>query len=147
MLLAEVVYVKDEGRRFVILDAAMNDLIRPALYDGWHQVMPVCQARPEAPLSEADVVGPICESADTLARGRELPPLAPKDLIALGAAGAYASVMASTYNGRPLAPEVMVKGENFAVVRRRLELEQLLAQDSLPPWLDAAPREPARGLG
>ena len=98
-------------------------------------------------LSEADVVGPICESGDLLARGRELPPLAAKDLIALGAAGAYAAVMASTYNGRPLAPEVMVKGASFAVVRRRLDLEQLMAQDSLPPWLDEAPREPARGLG
>ncbi len=137
VLVAKVIYVKDEGRRFVILDAAMNDLIRPSLYDAWHDIVPVRQAASDAALGAVDYVGPVCESGDVLAANRPAPPLDPDDLIAVRSAGAYSAVMSSTYNSRPLAAEVLVNGDDFAVVRARQTLDDLLAQDRLPPWLAA----------
>ncbi|MBL6954935.1 MAG: diaminopimelate decarboxylase [Alphaproteobacteria bacterium] len=135
ILVARVIYEKHEGRRFIIIDAAMNDLIRPAMYDSWHDIVPVAEAGPGVPISEADVVGPICESGDTLAKARPLPPLAPDDLIAVRGAGAYGAVMASTYNSRALIPEVLVRGDQFAVIRPRQSIDDLLALDRPAPWL------------
>jgi diaminopimelate decarboxylase len=136
LLVARVVYVKAEAqRRFVIVDAAMNDLIRPALYDAWHEVLPVRRPVPGAASALADLVGPVCESGDTFAFDRELPPLAEGDLIAFAAAGAYGAVMSSTYNSRLLVPEVLVAGERFAVIRERPSYESLLSLDSVPDWL------------
>jgi diaminopimelate decarboxylase len=135
ILVTSVVYVKDEARRFVILDGAMNDLIRPALYQAHHHFEPVLQAKPNAIWDEVDLVGPICESTDRFAEKRLMPPLAPDDLIAVRSAGAYCAVMASTYNSRPLIPEVMVRGKQFAVVRERIEIEDLIAREPIPTWL------------
>ena len=136
ILVAKVIHEKHEGRRFVIIDAAMNDLIRPAMYDSWHDILPVAQVAPDAVLSPADVVGPICETGDALAKGRELPTLAAGDLIALRSAGAYGAVMASTYNSRPLVAEVMVRADQYAVVRPRQKIQDMIDLDSLPPWWD-----------
>ena len=136
ILVARVLYDKREGKRFVIVDAAMNDLIRPSLYDGWHRIVPVRQAAPDAPLTAADVVGPICESGDFLGRARPLPDFAPDDLIAVRTAGAYGAVMSSTYNTRPLVPEVLVSGGEFAIIRPRPSLEALIGLDRMAPWLD-----------
>lgn len=136
LLLARVIYVKQgTARRFVILDAAMNDLIRPTLYEAWHEVLPVAEPAPGAALEPADVVGPVCESGDFFAKERPLPPLAAGDLVALTHAGAYGAVMASTYNSRPLTPEALVRGADFSVVRPRLDYATLIAQDSMPSWL------------
>ncbi|MDR3516191.1 MAG: diaminopimelate decarboxylase [Azospirillaceae bacterium] len=137
VLVAAVIYVKHGlSRRFVIVDAAMNDLIRPALYDAYHRVIPVRQAAEATDTTPADVVGPVCESGDTFAVQRPLPPLESEDLVAFMSAGAYGAVMASTYNTRPLVPEVLVDGTDFAIVRRRPAIAELLAAESLPPWLD-----------
>ncbi|MDP6689300.1 MAG: diaminopimelate decarboxylase [Alphaproteobacteria bacterium] len=138
ILVAGVIHEKHEGRRFIVIDAAMNDLIRPAMYDSWHDIVPVREAAPGTALVEADVVGPICESGDTLAKGRPMPPLAPNDLIAVRSAGAYGAVMASTYNSRPLVPEVLVHGAQYAIVRPRQSIDELLALDQAPPWLEAS---------
>ena len=138
ILVARVVHEKHEGRRFIIIDAAMNDLIRPAMYDSWHDIVPVSEAGPGVEMSDADVVGPICETGDTLARARPMPPLAPNDLIAVRSAGAYGAVMASTYNSRALVPEVLVRGNEFAVIRPRQSIADLLALDRPPPWFAAA---------
>jgi diaminopimelate decarboxylase len=136
VLLSEVIYVKPgSARNFVIVDAAMNDLIRPTLYEAYHGVKPVILPDSKAKNVLSDVVGPICESGDYLAQGRDLPPLASGDLIVLESAGAYGAVMASTYNTRPLVPEVLVDGERYAVIRPRQSLEELLAADKVPPWL------------
>ncbi len=135
VLVARVIYVKEEGRRFIILDAAMNDLIRPTLYDAWHDIEPVRQAG-DAPLTPADIVGPVCESGDIFAAQRPMPPVNADDLIAIRTVGAYASVMSSTYNARPLATEVLVNGADHAVVRPRQTVEDLIAQDRLPSWLE-----------
>jgi diaminopimelate decarboxylase len=136
LLVARVLYVKEGAqRRFVILDAAMNDLIRPTLYDAWHDVLPVSLPARDAVLAPADLVGPVCESGDTFATGRDLPPLAEGDLVALGTAGAYGAVMSSTYNSRLLVPEVLVAGERFAVIRERPSYEALLSLDRIPGWL------------
>lgn len=143
ILVARVLYDKQEGKRFVIVDAAMNDLIRPSLYDGWHRIVPVREPDANAPESLADVVGPICESGDFLGRDRPLPPLAPDDLIAVRSAGAYGAVMSSTYNSRPLVPEVMVKGDAFAVVRPRPSIERLIELDRVAPWLQDGGRRGA----
>jgi diaminopimelate decarboxylase len=134
ILVAGVIHEKHEGRRFIIVDAAMNDLIRPAMYDSWHDIVPVAEAAPDAPFSEADIVGPICESGDTLAKGRTMPPLAPNDLLAVRGAGAYGAVMASTYNSRPLVAEVMVKGDQYAVIRPRQSIADLIARDQPTAW-------------
>ncbi|HSZ50562.1 MAG TPA: diaminopimelate decarboxylase [Caulobacteraceae bacterium] len=135
VLLASVIHVHErpEGRRFLVLDAAMNDLIRPAMYDAWHDIRPV---RPRGgPLRDYDVVGPVCETGDTFARARPLPALEGGDLVAFMSAGAYGAVMASEYNSRPLAPEVLVRGAEWALVRRRPTYEEMLAREPTAPWL------------
>jgi len=143
LMVARVVYVKEgASRRFLILDAAMNDLIRPALYDAWHDIVPVRLPAPGAVLSPADVVGPVCETGDTFATERDLPPLAEDDLVAFTGAGAYGAVMSSTYNSRLLIPEVLVAGSRFAVIRARPSYEAMLGLDAVPDWL-ADPIEPA----
>ncbi len=136
ILLARVIYVKEaEARRFVIVDAAMNDLVRPAMYAARHAIAPVAEPGPGAAFQAADVVGPVCESGDTFATQLALPPLAAGDLIAFRSAGAYGAVMSSTYNGRLLVPEVLIDGERWAEVRPRMEYETLLGMDRLPEWL------------
>ncbi|MDE0051371.1 MAG: diaminopimelate decarboxylase [Rhodospirillales bacterium] len=136
VLLTRVIAVKQAGeRRWAIVDAAMNDLMRPALYDAWHAIEPVAERAPGAATVETDVAGPVCESGDVLGRGRQLPPLGPGDLLAVRDVGAYGSVMASTYNGRPLPAEVMVRGDALSSIRPRQDHEALLARDLVPSWL------------
>ena len=147
LLIASVVYVKDGAtRRFVILDAAMNDLIRPALYEAWHDIVPVRLPSAGAVLSPADVVGPVCETGDTFGTERDVPPLAEGDLVALTDAGAYGAVMSSAYNSRLLVPEVMVSEGRFAVIRARPSYEAMLALDAIPDWL-ADPADAPRQRG
>ena len=135
-LVASVIYLKKgENKRFVIVDAAMNDLVRPTLYDAHHGILPVKELQPGAYLSRSDVVGPVCESGDYLALDRDLPDLAAGDLVAVMSAGAYGAVQAGTYNTRLLIPEVLVKGADYAVVRPRRTYEELIGLDTLPPWL------------
>ncbi len=136
VLLASVVLQKQgAAHRFVVVDAAMNDLVRPAMYEAWHGILPVSARTAALPLSPAEVVGPVCETGDTFARDRLLPPLAPGELIAFLDAGAYGAVMSSTYNARPLAPEVLVDGDRFAVVRDRQPWDALLHGQRVPDWL------------
>ncbi|WP_207456642.1 diaminopimelate decarboxylase [Azospirillum sp. SYSU D00513] len=136
VLVSEVIFVKQGlHRRFLIVDAAMNDLIRPSLYDAYHGIVPVEEAKAAAAPEPYDVVGPVCESGDTFAVQRPLPPLAPGDLVAVQSAGAYGAVMSSSYNTRPLIPEVLVKGGAFAVIRPRPSLEEMLAAERMPDWL------------
>lgn len=136
ILVTKVLYVKHgEGRTFVIVDGAMNDLIRPTLYDAFHALRPVDEPTADAPRLIADVVGPVCESGDYFAKGREMPEPKPGDLIAVMSAGAYGAVQAGTYNTRPLVPEVLVRGSEAAVVRPRQEVEALIALDRMPGWL------------
>jgi diaminopimelate decarboxylase len=136
LLVSQVLYLKSGStRRFVIIDAGMNDLIRPALYDAWHDIIPVRLPAPGAALAPVDVVGPVCETGDTFAVERELPPLGEGDLVAFTAAGAYGAVMSTTYNSRLLVPEVLVSGERFAVIRARPSYEALLSLDTIPSWL------------
>ena len=136
LLVAAVIYVKNgEDRDFLILDAAMNDLVRPSLYGAHHDIVPVAEAPPGAPTQPFDVVGPVCETGDTFARGRELPLLAAGDLVAFRSAGAYGAVMASEYNARPLVPEVLVRGDHYAVIRARPSYDDMVKRDSIPPWL------------
>ncbi len=136
-MLAKVIYVKEgDERPFAILDAGMNDLIRPALYDAYHEILPLKEAGPDAVLQPTDVVGPICESSDIFARGRALPPLEAEDLVAFLGAGAYGAVMASDYNARPLAAEVLVDGGRFSVVRPRIEPVERFVDERLPDWLE-----------
>jgi diaminopimelate decarboxylase len=136
VLVASVIYVKQgEDRRFVILDAGMNDLIRPAFYDAYHDIVPLAEPAADAPHARYDVVGPICETADRFAENRDLPELAAGDRVAILTAGAYGAVMASAYNARPLAPEVLVKGDEWAVVRPRLDDDALYPTIDQPHWL------------
>jgi diaminopimelate decarboxylase len=136
LMVAGVIYVKSgEDRDFLILDAAMNDLIRPAMYDAHHDIVPLSEPAAAAEQRPFDIVGPICESGDTFARGRMMPPVAAGDLVAFRSAGAYGAVMSSTYNSRPLIPEVLVRGDQFAVIRRRPTYDEMIAQDSVPAWL------------
>lgn len=136
ILVTSVIYLKSgEEREFVIVDAAMNDLLRPAMYGAHHDIVPVRESAPGAARRAVDVVGPVCESGDTFARDREMPPVAPGDLLAFRGAGAYGAVMASEYNTRPLAPEALVKGDSFAVIRARPSVEEIIARDTLPDWL------------
>jgi len=135
ILVSRVIYVKEGATRtFLIVDAAMNDLMRPALYDAHHAIRPVAEPAADAPRLEVDVVGPVCETGDTFAKQRPLPPMRAGDLLAFATAGAYGAAMSSTYNTRPLVPEVLVKGGDFAVVRARPSYEDMLALESLPPW-------------
>ena len=136
ILVTRVLFVKrGEAKNFVIVDAAMNDLIRPTLYEAHHEIWPVAEPARSARRIRADVVGPVCESGDFLALDRDLVQPAPGDLLAVMSAGAYGAVQAGTYNTRPLVPEVLVKGADWAVVRPRLEVDQLIALDRMPDWL------------
>ncbi len=136
LMVAGVIYVKQgEDREFLILDAAMNDLVRPALYEAHHDIIPVIAPAPGAEQATYDIVGPVCESSDTFAKSRPLAPLKPGDLVAFRSAGAYGAVMAGEYNSRPLIPEVLVDGDQHAVIRRRPTYEEMLARDTIPEWL------------
>ena len=137
VLLSRVTHLHDrpDGRKFLVLDAAMNDLIRPAMYDAYHDIRPLTPAPEGAPLRPYDVVGPVCETGDTFTRDRLLPELKTGDLVAFMSAGAYGAVMSSEYNTRPLAPEVLVDGDRYAVVRRRPTYEEMLEREPLAPWL------------
>ncbi|HET7885915.1 MAG TPA: diaminopimelate decarboxylase [Bradyrhizobium sp.] len=136
ILVSRVIYVKQgEAKKFVIIDAAMNDLIRPTLYEAHHDILPVRAAPQGAPTITADVVGPVCESGDYLALGRSMPDVKAGDLIAIMTAGAYGAVQSGTYNTRALVPEVLVKDDQYAVVRPRIEVDALIAMDRAAPWL------------
>ena len=136
ILVSRVIFLKQgEGRDFLILDAAMNDLIRPAMYEAHHDIVPLAEPAPGAEQAPHDVVGPVCESGDTFARGRMLPPLAEGDLVAFRSAGAYGAVMSSEYNTRPLIPEVLVHGRDFAVIRARPTFDEMINRDTIPQWL------------
>ncbi|WP_315764098.1 MULTISPECIES: diaminopimelate decarboxylase [unclassified Bradyrhizobium] len=136
ILVAKVIYVKHgEAKNFVIIDAAMNDLIRPTLYEAHHDILPVVAPAPGTPQMIADVVGPVCESGDYLALDRALPEPKPGDLLAIMTSGAYGAVQAGTYNTRPLVPEVLVKDDQAAVIRPRLDVDALIAMDTPAPWL------------
>ena len=136
ILVSQVIYVKEgEDRKFLILDAAMNDLIRPAMYDAHHDIEPVIEPQAGAERAKYDVVGPVCESGDTFAKGREMAQMTAGDLIAFRSAGAYGAVMSSEYNTRPLIPEVMVNGSEFAVIRSRPSFDEIINRDTIPEWL------------
>ena len=136
VLVSRVLYVKEGAtRNFLVQDAAMNDLARPALYDSWHEIVPVRAPRKEAAVLPIDVVGPVCETGDSFAAQRPLPPVEPGELLAILSAGAYGAVMSSSYNTRLPVPEVMVRGEEFAVIRPRPDYEELLSKDRMPDWL------------
>ena len=136
LLVSSVIYVKSgEDREFLILDAAMNDLVRPAMYDAHHDIVPVIEPAAGSEPAVYDIVGPVCESGDTFAKGRPLVAQQQGDLVAFRSAGAYGSVMASEYNTRPLIPEVLVNGDQFAVIRARPSYDEIINRDSLPDWL------------
>ncbi|HEY1542519.1 MAG TPA: diaminopimelate decarboxylase [Xanthobacteraceae bacterium] len=136
ILVARVLYLKrGDAKTFVIVDAAMNDLVRPTLYEAHHEIWPVRRPPPGAPAMRADVVGPVCESGDYLARDRDLVEPAPGDLVAVMSAGAYGAVQAGTYNTRALVPEILVNGAEWSIVRPRVEVEELIGLDRLPGWL------------
>ncbi len=136
IMVAAVVALKDSTtRRFVIVDAGMNDLVRPAMYGARHEIIPVTEAPTGSSYASADVVGPVCETSDCFGKAYNLPSLKAGDLLAFLSAGAYGAVMASTYNARPLVPEIMVNGDQFAVVRRRPTLAEMTALEQLPPWI------------
>jgi diaminopimelate decarboxylase len=135
ILVCRVIHVKQtEEKRFIIVDAAMNDLIRPTLYDAWHDILPVRQDRLATSNSPADIVGPVCESGDYLALDRSFPEVQPGDLLSVMTAGAYGAVQACTYNTRPLIPEVLVNGERYAIIRPRLSYDDLIGLDRLASW-------------
>ncbi|MES2145591.1 MAG: diaminopimelate decarboxylase, partial [Pseudomonadota bacterium] len=136
ILVAAVLYVKNgEGRDFLILDAAMNDLVRPSMYGAHHDIIPVREPVAGTMPQDFDVVGPVCETGDTFAKARPMVPLSDGDLVAFRSAGAYGAVMASEYNTRPLIPEVLVHGDHFAVIRARPTFDEMLNRDTIPPWL------------
>lgn len=136
ILVSRVIYVKNgEGRDFLIVDAAMNDLVRPSMYGAHHDIVPVAEPPVAAPTQEFDVVGPVCETGDTFAKGRDMALVGEGDLIAFRSAGAYGAVMASEYNTRPLVPEVLVNGDQFAVIRARPTFDEILNRDTIPSWL------------
>ncbi|MEO3389300.1 diaminopimelate decarboxylase [Mesorhizobium sp. CAU 1741] len=136
ILVSSVIFVKQgDAKNFLIVDAAMNDLVRPTLYDAFHEIRPVREPSPDAPRMIVDVVGPVCESGDFLGHDRDLPVLASGDMIYVGTAGAYGAVQAGTYNTRLLVPEVMVSGDRFHVVRPRPTYDDLIGMDSVPDWL------------
>ena len=136
ILVSKIIYVKEgEGQDFLILDAAMNDLVRPSMYGAHHDIIPVQEAAIGAKTHPYDIVGPVCETGDTFAKARPLTDLTAGDLVAFRSAGAYGAVMASEYNSRPLIPEVLVHDHNFAVIRPRPTLEEMIARDRMPEWL------------
>jgi diaminopimelate decarboxylase len=135
VLLTEVIRIKPGAAHpFVILDAAMNDLMRPSLYDAWHGIEAVV---PNGGSMRADVVGPVCETGDIFARAREMDQVRSGDLMIIRTSGAYAATMANTYNSRPLTPEVLVNGAEWAVVRERRDVEHFLQDDKIPGWISA----------
>jgi len=137
VLVSEVILVKPGvSKTFVIIDAAMNDLIRPTLYEAWHDILPVDAVRPGVATIPCDIVGPICESGDYLALNRDLAPLSAGDLVMIRSAGAYGAVMASSYNSRPLVPEVLVDGTRFAVTRPRPSIDDMISAERFPPWME-----------
>ncbi|MEL7256848.1 MAG: diaminopimelate decarboxylase [Pseudomonadota bacterium] len=136
ILVTKVIYVKSgEGRDFLILDGAMNDLIRPAMYEAYHDIIPVAEPNPGVEQAKFDIVGPVCESGDTFAKERMMPPVSEGDLVAFRSAGAYGAVMASEYNTRPLVPEVLVHEHQFAVIRPRPTFDEMINRDTIPEWL------------
>jgi diaminopimelate decarboxylase len=148
VLVTKVIFVKHgASKRFVIVDAAMNDLLRPSLYDAHHHIDPVVEPAPDVTRTRADVVGPICETGDVLAVDRDLPALEDGDLLAVRSAGAYGAVMASSYNTRPPAPEILVNGALHDVIRARETYDILLARDRMPDWLKESPPDERRDSG
>lgn len=136
IMVSKVIYVKSgEGRDFLILDGAMNDLLRPAMYDAHHDIVSVVEPAPGVEQQPYDIVGPVCETGDTFAKERMMAPLSAGDLVAFRSAGAYGAVMASEYNTRPLIPEVLVHGDQFAVIRQRPTFDEMLKRDTIPDWL------------
>ncbi|WP_460275093.1 diaminopimelate decarboxylase [Celeribacter sp. ULVN23_4] len=136
ILVSSVIYLKHgEGRDFLIVDAAMNDLVRPSMYDAYHDIVPVLEPTAGAEQGPMDIVGPVCETGDTFAKARNMPELGEGDLVAFRSAGAYGAVMASEYNSRPLIPEVLVKGDQFAVIRKRPSFDEMINRDTIPTWL------------
>ncbi|MEC8294409.1 MAG: diaminopimelate decarboxylase [Pseudomonadota bacterium] len=136
IMVSKVIYVKSgEGRDFLILDGAMNDLLRPAMYEAHHDIVSVNEPAPGIEQQPYDIVGPVCETGDTFAKERMMAPLAPGDLVAFRSAGAYGAVMASEYNTRPLIPEVLVHEDQFAVIRERPTFDEMLKRDTIPEWL------------
>jgi diaminopimelate decarboxylase len=136
LMVSKVIYIKEgEGRNFLILDGAMNDLIRPAMYEAHHDIVPVTEAESGVEQTPYDIVGPVCETGDTFAKARNMPPLREGELVAFRSAGAYGAVMASEYNSRPLIPEVLVQGDQFAVIRPRPTFDEMIARDTIPEWL------------
>jgi len=136
LMVSEVIYVKSgEGRDFLIIDGAMNDLIRPAMYEAYHDIVPVIEPAVGIEPQPIDIVGPVCESGDTFAKQRLMPPLEAGDLVAFRSAGAYGAVMASEYNSRPMIPEVLVHGDQFAVIRARPTFDEMINRDTIPEWL------------
>lgn len=136
ILVSRVIYVKSgEGRDFLILDAAMNDLVRPAMYGAHHDIVPLVEPEAGSDQSIYDIVGPVCESGDTFSKARAMPTLQAGDLVAFRSAGAYGAVMSSEYNTRPLIPEVLVKGDQFAVIRPRPTYDEIINRDTIPEWL------------
>ncbi|MEO1777302.1 MAG: diaminopimelate decarboxylase [Pseudomonadota bacterium] len=136
LMVSQTIYVKSgEGRDFLILDGAMNDLIRPAMYEAYHDIIPVIEPAPGTEQAPIDIVGPVCESGDTFAKQRMMPPVAAGELVAFRSAGAYGAVMSSEYNTRPLIPEVLVKGDQYAVIRPRPTFDEIINRDTIPEWL------------
>ncbi len=136
LLVSSVIYVKEgEDRKFLILDSAMNDLIRPAMYDAYHDIVPVAEPAVASDKEPYDVVGPVCESGDTFAKGRELVSQSAGDMVAFRSAGAYGAVMSSEYNTRPMIPEVLVNKNQFAVIRARPSFDEMINRDTIPSWL------------
>ncbi|MGR3344043.1 MAG: diaminopimelate decarboxylase [Paracoccaceae bacterium] len=136
IMVSKVIYVKSgQEREFLILDSAMNDLLRPAMYEAHHDIIPVVEPAPGTEPTSYDIVGPVCETGDTFARDRAMPPLNSGDLVAFRSAGAYGAVMASEYNSRPLIPEILVSGDQFAVIRARPSFDEMINRDTIPEWL------------
>ncbi|WP_299848262.1 diaminopimelate decarboxylase [uncultured Roseovarius sp.] len=136
LMVSRVIYVKSgEDREFLILDGAMNDLIRPAMYEAYHDIIPVTEPDAGVEQTPYDIVGPVCESGDTFAKGRMMPPVKTGDLVAFRSAGAYGAVMSSEYNTRPLIPEILVHGHQFAVIRARPSFDEMINRDTIPEWL------------
>ncbi len=146
VMVAKVIVIKDSPtKKFVVVDAAMNDLVRPAMYGARHEILPVVEPPMSPGAVAVDVVGPICETSDRFAQDYRLPPLKTGDLVAFMTAGAYGSAMSSTYNSRPLIPEVLVQGARYAVVRRRPSIAEMLALEQLPAWLADEPKDTKAG--
>lgn len=136
LMVSEVIYVKKgEDREFLIIDGAMNDLIRPAMYEAHHDIIPLIEPQVGIEMTKYDIVGPICESGDTFAKHRVMPPMKSGELVAFRSAGAYGAVMSSEYNSRPLIPEVLVHGDQFAVIRARPTIDEMINRDTIPEWL------------